>query len=265
MLRDFEMEETTLATLHKTCCSAYAFWAKGTTSQNLHPHRQDYKTSDSGTTLASECTGASEQEPKHRRGTSDPKREAQANPRTNMDIFDNLGFSPLGRLVLPSCTKHISATDSSHRSEHDPLEQHLVTWSFLSSSSRCSGISLQWEILMQILWNLSPSFGLLSNQKIPRLLHEKQSVPFSTSKIQLLRTLLCIFHADKTQKVQIWKVIAFICAQLLHYGCAIHNLNLNLCIQQSGQMIANFTWKTKWAVYDLPVASPHVTIILLEQ
>ena len=31
-------------------------WAKGTTYQNLQPHRQDYKTSDSGTTLASECT-----------------------------------------------------------------------------------------------------------------------------------------------------------------------------------------------------------------
>ena len=98
---------------------------------------------DAAAAAVAAATGASEQEPKHRRGTSDPKREAQANPRTNMDIFDNLGFSPLGRLVLPSCTKHISATGSSHRSEHDPLEQHLVTWSFLSSSSRCSGISLQ--------------------------------------------------------------------------------------------------------------------------
>ena len=49
-------DQETLATLHKTCCSAYAFWGKGTTYQNLQPHRQDYKTSDSGTTLASECT-----------------------------------------------------------------------------------------------------------------------------------------------------------------------------------------------------------------
>ena len=92
-------------------------------------------------------------------------------------------------------------------------------------------------------------------KKMPRLLPEKRSVPFSRSKIQLLRTLLCIFHADKTQKVQIWEVIAFICAQLLHDGCAIHNLNLNLGIEQSGQIISNFTWKKKmsclWCTCDV--------------
>ena len=104
---------------------------------------------------------------------------------------------------------------------------------------------------------MAPSFGLLSKKKMPRLLPEKRSVPFSTSKIQLLRTLLCIFHADKTQKVQIWKVIAFICAKLLHDGCAIHNLNLNLGIQQSGQMMSNLTWKKRCPAYDLPVTSPH--------
>ena len=90
-------------------------------------------------------------------------------------------------------------------------------------------------------------------KKMPRLLHEKRSVPFSRSKIQLLRTLLCIFHADKTQKVQIWEVIAFICAKLLHDGCAIHNLNLNLGIQ-SGQMMSNFTWKKMscpWSTSDV--------------
>ena len=65
-------------------------------------------------------------------------------------------YSPLGRLVLPSCTKHISATDSSHRPEHDHLEEHLLTSLVLSASLRCSGISLQWEMLMQNLWNLSP-------------------------------------------------------------------------------------------------------------
>ena len=59
----------------------------------------------------------------------------------------------------------------------------------------------------------------------------KIECPFYRSKIQLLRMLLRIFFADKTQKVQIWKVSAFICAQLLHYGCAIHNLNLNLGVQ----------------------------------
>ena len=91
---------------------------------------------------------------------------------------------------------------------------------------------------------MAPSFGLLSKKNTgPRLLHEKRSVPFSRSKIQLLRTLLRIFHADKTQKVQIVRVIAFIGAKLLHDGCAIHNLNLNLGIEQSGQMMSNFTWK----------------------
>ena len=68
--------------------------------------------------------------------------------KPNADMFDNLGFSPLGRLVLPSCTKHISATDSSHRPEHDRLEEHLLTWLVLSASLRCSGISLEQEILM---------------------------------------------------------------------------------------------------------------------
>ncbi len=34
-------DKETLATLHKKCCSAYAFWGKGTTYQNLQPHRQD--------------------------------------------------------------------------------------------------------------------------------------------------------------------------------------------------------------------------------
>ena len=106
---------------------------------------------DAAAAAVAAATGASEQEPKHKRGTSDPKREAQANPRTNTDMFDNLGFSPLGLLVLPSCTKHISATDSSHRSEHDRLEEHLLTSLVLSASLRCSGISLQREILMQIL------------------------------------------------------------------------------------------------------------------
>ena len=57
------------------------------------------------------------------------------------EMFDNPGS--LGRLVLPSCTKHISATDSSHQPKHGCLEQHLVTWLVLSTSSRCCGISLQ--------------------------------------------------------------------------------------------------------------------------
>ena len=63
--------------------------------------------------------------------------------RANADMLDNLGFSPLGRLVSPSCTKHISATDSSHQQKHGRLEQHLVTWLVLSTSLRCCGISLQ--------------------------------------------------------------------------------------------------------------------------
>ena len=57
-------------------------------------------------------------------------------------------YSTLGPLASPSCTKHISATDSSHRSEHDRLEEHLLTWLVLSASLRCSGISLEQEVLM---------------------------------------------------------------------------------------------------------------------
>ena len=82
----------------------------------------------------------------------------------------------------------------------------------------------------------------------------KIECPFYRSKIQLLRMLLRIFFADKTQKVQIWKVIAFICAQLLHYGCAIHNLNLNLGVRSVNDV--KFHLKKRWAVYDLPVTSP---------
>ena len=63
------------------------------------------------------------------------------------------------------------------------------------------------------------------------------SVPLYRSKIQLLRTVLRIFRTDETQKVQIVRVIAFMGAKLLHDGCTIHDLNLNLGIQQSGNMV----------------------------
>ena len=57
-------------------------------------------------------------------------------------------YSTLEGLASPSCTKHISATDSSPQPKHGGLEQHLVTWLVLSASLRCSGISLEREILM---------------------------------------------------------------------------------------------------------------------
>ena len=50
-------------------------------------------------------------------------------------------YSTLGPLASPSCTKHISATDSSPQPKPGRLEQHLVTWLVLSTSSRCCDIS----------------------------------------------------------------------------------------------------------------------------